>query len=222
MQNEAIHEEKAGKLSIKIYEDTNAQSPEEEGDESLFLVGYHRNFTVTRDQIVTQGQCRAIFTRDPDEDEKQTAKEFTKKYHVFGLEAYIHGGVVLALSREGNFVDRQWDVSQLGAVFVSRKEWKTADKARKAALGLIKYWNDTLSGNVYGYVVEDERGEHLDSCWGFYGDYEDSGILEEARGAAKGHNAPKEIKKRAEAYKQDDIKRAAGLVKPYGMSVARA
>ena len=54
-------------------------------------------------------------------------KELEKKYHIFGLEAYIHSGVVLALSSECNFSDRQWDVLQLGAVFVARKEWKIKD-----------------------------------------------------------------------------------------------
>lgn len=29
-------------------------------------------------------------------------------------------------------------------------------------------WNQYLSGDVYGYVIE-HNGEHVDSCWGFYG-----------------------------------------------------
>lgn len=217
MKNEAVHEEQAGKLAIKVYQDMDAQSPDKFGDDSLFLVGYHRDFSVERDSIVTQAQCRAIF--DADEDEQTAAKDIRKRYHVFGLEAYIHSGVVLALSREGSFPDRQWDVSQLGAVLVSRKEWKGAAAARKAALGLIEEWNNALSGNVYGYVVEDERGEHLDSCWGFSGDYEKSGILDEARAAAKTHNEPEEKAKRAAAYKQADIRQASELIKPYGLKV---
>lgn len=137
MKEKAVHEEKAGSVDIKIYRDDDSTSPEEFGDDSLFLVGYHRDFTVENDKVVTQGQCRAIFTRKPDEDEIQVAKDLKEKYHVFGLEAYIHSGVRLALSNEGGFPDRQWDVSQLGAVFVSRKEWKSEADARKAALNLI-------------------------------------------------------------------------------------
>lgn len=30
-------------------------------------------------------------------------------------------------------------------------------------------YNQYLTGDVYGYVIEDPRGEHVDSCWGFYG-----------------------------------------------------
>lgn len=219
MQNEAIHEEQAGKLKVRIFPDMDVQSPDEDGDDNLFLVGYHRDFTVERDAVVTQGQCRAIF--DPEEDGQEDAKEFKKRYHVFGLEAYIHSGVALALSHEGNFPDRRWDVSQLGAVFVSRKEWKSEAAARKAAQGLIETWNDCLSGNVYGYVVEDERGENLDSCWGFIGDYEKSGCLEQARDAAKQYNTPEERAKRRAQYKQADIRQAEELVKPYGLSVRK-
>ena len=89
--------------------------------------------------------------------------------------------------------------------------------ARKAALGLIQEWNDYLSGNVYGYVVEDERGEHLDSCWGFYGDYNaDGGCLSEARTAAKVHNSKAEKAKRAIEYRERDIREAERLIASYG------
>ena len=67
------------------------------------------------------------------ETETERLGELNKKYFYFGLEAYIHSGVVLALSHEGNFPDRQWDVSQLGLVFVAKTEAKTREKARKLA-----------------------------------------------------------------------------------------
>jgi len=39
-----------------------------------------------------------------------------------------------------------------------------------------------LSGNVYGFQVLDQAGEHLESCWGFSGGYdEEGGALIEAR-----------------------------------------
>jgi hypothetical protein len=113
------------------------------------------------------------------------ALAYCKKYHVFGLEAYIHSGVALALSREGNFPNRRWDVSQLGIVFVARAEWPSRGKAEEAARGLIESWNDCLSGNVYGYVIEGPDEEHLESCWGFSGDYEKY-ALEEARSVVDG------------------------------------
>jgi hypothetical protein len=241
---EPVHEEERHGLKIKIMYDQDAQGPAEDHDENLFLVGYHRDFSVSgprhslpKDQwkvshksvcqecgqrnfttveetgnkcgkcgkaarvnkdfysetrgacLVSQNEVAALLGGKQNSTDYEWPAELAKKYHVFALEAYIHSGVRLALSREGNFPDRQWDVSQLGAVFVAKKEWRRRDSARKAALGLIQYWNDALSGNVYGYIVEtfsdvDEEGEDIDSCWGFFGDYDaKGGALEEARAA---------------------------------------
>lgn len=33
----------------------------------------------------------------------------------------------------------------------------------------VKEFNSYLEGDVWGYAIEDECGEILDSCWGFYG-----------------------------------------------------
>lgn len=219
---DSVHEEEYKGLKIKIYPDENAQGPEDNGDDALFLVAYHSDFSVDGPRVfhklpagvkrdpadkgrllVSKSEAIAIANNGADLDASedltlQTVKEMRKKYHVFGLEAYIHSGVVLALSHEGNFCDRQWDVSQLGLVFVSKKEWRAAKKARAAALSLINEWNDYLSGNVYGYVIETPDGEHLDSCWGFSGDYEEY-CLPEARSAAdysakKYHAQQKQLK----------------------------
>lgn len=174
-----LYTEKYKSLTIEICNDDNCDGPNEWGDDSLFLVGNHRDFYVKPPEGISF------------EDVKS---HYEKTHHIFGLEAYIHSGVRLALSQKGNFPDRQWDVSQLGYVFASKEEWKTRKSAECAALGLIETWNDYLAGNVYGYQVKDSEGEHIASCWGFYGDYEKSGILEQAREEAK--TAYPEIKKK--------------------------
>jgi hypothetical protein len=211
--HDAMYEEKFHNLTIKIYPDDDARSPDEDGDDGLFLVGYHRDFTVDRGSRdketgkytpgISQELAQNIARGGEYEDGSvcDEAAEYIKKYHIFGLEAYIHSGVSLALSREGNFPDRQWDVSQLGFVFASKKEWRMRKSAEKAARGLVATWNDYLSGNVYGYVVEDADGEHLDSCWGYFGDYKE-GALKEGRSIAEWH------------YK-DIMKKRAAKVKSY-------
>jgi len=161
---ETIHEEKRNGLTIKIMPDSDPMRPDEGGDSSLFLVAGHREFFVAGPKDYSPERYGASHWR-------------------FNLEAYIHSGVRLALSNEGQFPDRSWDVSQLGVVFVSREYWKTANAARKAALSLIQEWNEYLSGNVYGYRIENDAGEAIESCWGYSGDYDaKDGALEEARG----------------------------------------
>lgn len=141
--------------TICIYQDEDAQSPQEYGDNGMFLVAGHRDFYVG-----PPGQERGFDVAQVIEDHRET-------HWVFPLEAYIHSGVALALSGEGNFPDRQWDVSQLGAVLCAKKEWRLQKSARRAALSYVQTWNQYLSGDVYGYVV-DEGGADK-SCWGFYG-----------------------------------------------------
>lgn len=193
MEQEAIETFKHKKYDVNIYQDTDSeQNPDDWGNTELFLVAFHGDFQVERkefDKVVCQ-----YLAGDKDKDDWviDRAKEVAKQYHTFGLEAYIHSGVVLALSHEGNFPDRQWDVSQLGLVFVEKKVWTTRKKAREAALGLIKEWNSCLSGEVYGFTVtkhkkcktcNHEEDEVLESCWGFVGDLEYCKV--EALAAAK-------------------------------------
>jgi hypothetical protein len=143
-------------MKIRIEQDEDAQSPQEHGDDGLFLVADHRDF------FVPPGKDRRF-------EVQEVIDEHRKTHWVFLLEAYIHSGVRLALAGEGNFPDRQWDVSTLGAVFVAKSEWRLRKSARKAAESLIAEWNQYLSGDVWGYVIEDDNGTHIDSCWGFYG-----------------------------------------------------
>ena len=178
--------------TVRILQDESfSDSPEQWGDEGLFLVGFHRDFTVERKGFEAYVAAQAYPDRDKykdlEEHEQARVKEVKKQYHIFGLEAYIHSGVVLALSKEGSFPDRAWDVSQLGAVFVAKKDWPTKIKARNTAWSLVRTWNDCLSGNVYGFIVEDSSGDQIESVWGYIGDYDTSGCLAEAEATAKLH-----------------------------------
>lgn len=165
-------------LKIEIYPDNDPQRPDDWGDDRMFLVGFHeREFFVERKGFDKE-LCNALMgsTDEPEHHDKDVldldVRDTLKKYHVFGLEAYIHSGVALYLSGECK-IDRQWDVSQVGCVFIAKTECRTRPSARKAAESLIETWNQYLSGDVHGYVVKDADGGDLDSldesCWGFYG-----------------------------------------------------
>jgi len=148
---------------LEIYADESGMGgPDEDQDAGAFLVAGHRQFSVP-----FPGEKRG-----PTADQVNAWTE-RGTHHRFPLEAYIHSGVVLAFSSEGNFPDRRWDVSNpVGFIFLCREEWPDEDKARGYAAGMLKHWNDWLSGNVYGFMIEGKAdpGEDLDSCWGFFGD----------------------------------------------------
>jgi len=196
--------------TIEILRDDNYQdSPDDWGDDNVFLVHYHRDFEIKRDEIITEDDARELYQGNKIPQ--------LKEYHIFKVDAYIHSGISLSLA--GGFSGRlpqgheRFDVSSVGLVLVSKKEAKTEKQAEKLAKILIGDWNDCLSGNVYGFITKDkETGETIDSCWGFYGYYTDSGIIDEAKGCIDGYiknNAKKERKE----YWNNEIKDAKKRIK---------
>jgi hypothetical protein len=160
-----IKKTKSGFEVRYITQDLDPRSPDDDEDSGLFLVHYHRDFQVDRDEIITKDDARTWYQGGKIEQEK--------KYWIIPIEAYIHSGVALAVQNEGNFPDRRWDVSHVGLALASKEEFKTRKKARAAVDGLVKSWNQYLSGEVYGVVKETynkNKGKiDSDSVWGYYG-----------------------------------------------------
>ena len=53
------------------------------------------------------------------------------------------------------------------------------------------FYENWLNGGVVGYIVtDDETGEEIDSCWGFYDDDYSDACLEAAREAAENYRRP--------------------------------
>jgi hypothetical protein len=121
-----------------------------------------------------------------------------KRWFVTPLEAYIHGGVCLALVWEHRgFPDRRWDVSRLGYVVVDREALgeagKPADDERcfEIAKGLVEDWNTYLEGRVFGFTVKHTFSGAQESCGGFYDSRWDgrTDCLPEARSVAEALDA---------------------------------
>ena len=106
------------------------------------------------------------------------------RYVRLPLYLYDHSGITI---RTRPFSD-PWDSGQVGWIYVSmdqaRANWPGCDdaevrvSAEKVLQGEVKEYDQHLTGDVWGYAVEDEDGEELASCWGLFG-------LEYAREAAK-------------------------------------
>lgn len=170
---------------IKIRQDEYYESPNDWGDENLFLVYDHKQFTVKRKGFEPQ-------------DIYESGLAYEKNYWILPVEAYIHSGVSLSLF-SGTKLCR-WDSSVSGYILASKKEFKNLETAKTAAEGLIKTWNQYLSGEIWGYIIEksntvysiskekfdrllfendlstlesefdiEDEWEEVDSCWGFYG-----------------------------------------------------
>ena len=96
-------------------------------------------------------------------------------YLVFPVFAYIHSGIALSTSP----FSCRWDSGQIGFAVLSRADilkeygWKRITRERRERLH--RYLQNELAeiqayanGEVYGYIIEDEEGNEVESCWGFY------------------------------------------------------
>jgi len=159
-------------LTVRIIQDEDAQNPEE-GDTPVYLAHFHRSFEFCGDDLPFSSfdQANSFFFGEGYEEER-------KEWAIFMLDSYIHSGVHLTLTgslEAARLPDRGWDVSQCGAILVKKdgawgiSEGKEEPDYEKVARVHVEVWNQYLSGDVWGYIVEDSDGNELESCWGFYG-----------------------------------------------------
>jgi hypothetical protein len=154
----------------------------------------HRNFYVKREGF------------DPDDiyETMQTGKKLFDGYFYFPVYAYIHSGVSLQLKRWFSGLPQghnEFDVSFRGFALVKKeKGYYTMEKAYKIAEDVVNTWNDYLNENVWNFRAEDEGGDVIDSCCGFYGDPEKSGLMDDAKSSID-----HEIEERRKA-RQDKVK----------------
>jgi len=103
-------------------------------------------------------------------------KRAFKENIILPLFLYDHSGLTIST---GSFSDR-WDSGQIGWILVSkenvRKEyrWKHLTKKRIQQIeeylrGEVKTYDQYLTGDVWGYIIQDQNGEEHDSCWGYFG-----------------------------------------------------
>lgn len=94
---------------------------------------------------------------------------------ILPLYLYDHSGITMNTTG----FSCPWDSGQVGWIYVTdervRKEYgtltaETVEQARQVLLGEVKVYDQYLRGDICGFVLKDTDGNHLDSCWGFYGD----------------------------------------------------
>jgi hypothetical protein len=112
------------------------------------------------------------------------------------LYLYDHSGITMSTGRAYPF-DCPWDAGQVGIIYVTRekllKEYGgkrvTATMKQKAMKVLeqeVTTYDYFITGNCYGYILEcgeecdhgDIHWEHVDSCFGFLGPLDESGIFD--------------------------------------------
>lgn len=111
---------------------------------------------------------------------------FFEKFIALPVYKYEHSGISIATSPFGC----RWDSGQVGYIYttkavikdimcLSKVTKKDIEKAIASMEAEIKYFNEYIQGENFGFIVEDEDENELESCWGFIGDdFEKNGMID--------------------------------------------
>lgn len=161
-------------ITVKVMHDDNAESPRT-WDNLGVMACWHRRYNLGDVQ--------------PKESPEEWLKANAPKGSiVLPLYLYDHSGITMSTGPFGC----PWDSGRVGyivatpdairkAFMVKRITKAIRERAEACLKGEVKVYDDFLTGNVWGYVIEKthdcgecgstvHESEHEDSCWGFFGD----------------------------------------------------
>jgi len=162
---DAIDTFKHGTLTVKIFPDDCGESPRE-WDNLGKIVHWHRRYDFGE-----------RLTVHPD----AWLKSLPKGSVVVKIGLLDHSGLHIWAGGGAHWSDSAgWDSGTVGFIYATPEMIKEAYNVKrvtpakrlvveKVLEGEIKTFDQFLSGDVYGYVVEDSDGNQLESCWGYYG-----------------------------------------------------
>lgn len=189
------------RFTAEIFQDDDPMNPREDWDNAGTMVCFHRRYNLgdKHDYKEPRRFLEALaFELDPesmndpeasgdpfDYAEDKTNNELLeiigKHATILPLYLYDHSGITIST---GPF-SCPWDSGQVGWIYITNDKMKKEGfdcPAEEVLNNEVKSYDQYLRGDVYGYVIEDEDENELDSCWGFFG-MED--ITEEVTGILK-------------------------------------
>lgn len=183
-------EEEYKDLKITIEQDELAEDSREAFDHIGTMICFHHNYNLGDDHSYTDPKDALLSILGDYTDWEEYVGycdlpidelfiELEKIAYVLPLYLYDHSGITMSTSP----FSCPWDSDQVGFIYAMKDyaDKETPDPV-KYLEGEVKEYDQYLTGEIYGYIVEDpEEYVDEDSCWGFYGyDY----CLEEAKSVA--------------------------------------
>lgn len=153
------------KLTVRIERDDQPENPRREQTNLGEFRLWHRQYNF--------GDEGTECPDDPSEFQEWAEEEGAVWLPVY---MYSHSGVTINTTG----FSCPWDSGQIGFIYATPAHLREcymvteltdehramAERDLKGQVAELDQW---LRGDVWGYVIEDEDGEHVDSCWGFYG-----------------------------------------------------
>ena len=156
-------------LSYRIEVEDDPMNPRIGWDNFGTMLCFHKRYT-----LGDETELKANSFNDWEEVSRYL-RDTLKAIIILPLYLIDHSGISISV---GSFND-SWDSGQVGFIYITRDkmleefEWKNLTAKRREQIvllleGEVETYNSYLTGMVYGFVIEDNDGEVIDSCWGFY------------------------------------------------------
>lgn len=161
---------------VKIYPDELDTNPRREWDNLGLMICFHKRYNLGDKHSYSSGSFGSW-----NELEGQLVKDYNPVV-ILPLFLMDHSGLSIRTSsstfRACDSVG--WDWGQVGFILAPRekvlREWKkkkVSAKLRKnienCLLSEVKVYDQYLTGDCYWFEFLDNKGEHIDSCGGFFG-----------------------------------------------------
>ncbi|WP_240416555.1 hypothetical protein [Paenibacillus periandrae] len=178
------------KAVLKIEYDTDVISPRIELDNLGTMVCWHRRYNVGDEHNHVDADSFFIYLLEEMDLTEETYHRISsqgksrndllgvleRQYVILPIYGYDHGNLMIQTTP----YSCPWDSGQLGWIYVSKKDIRkeygvkrVTTEIRERVLSVLRgevaTYDQYLLGDIYGYIIEDNEGNHIDSCWGFYG-----------------------------------------------------
>lgn len=164
-------------MKLRIEQDFDPQNPRKDYDHLAKMVCWHRRYALGDEQ--PKYPAGEFFWRlmaedhpdIPDDIDLKHIERFVDKHYVCrNLYLYDHGDITISTSP----FSCPWDSGQVGYIIAKKSDLIKAgvpeDKWYKMLDDEVEEYDQYLTGDVYGYIIEDDDGEEIESCWGFFGE----------------------------------------------------
>ena len=180
---------------LKIYPDEDSESPRKDRDCFGKMACWHSRYDLGDEgqdtKIISPARWMATLAcRDNDDMDMDVLMKLARRNNIIlPLYLYDHSGLTISV---GKF-SCPWDSGQVGWIYASKEDAKKEfgknyqEKAIKLLEGEVKEYDTYLRGDIWGFQIfavkkcslGHEHEEHVDSCWGFYGDdWQANGMLD--------------------------------------------
>jgi hypothetical protein len=131
-----------------------------------------------------------------DEQPMQKPSDWARQFNlimpnaiILPLYLYDHSGITISTTP----FSCSWDSGQVGYIYTTLEraqemgfnQWKRLTKKRRDQLAAylqdeVKTYDQYIRGEVYRYTIEDEDGNYIDSCGGYYDREDCEAVAKEA------------------------------------------